>query len=111
MHKHGLAIVESAKIGENTSVGAFTHILPEARIGRDCRIHDHVFIANDVVVGDRVTIQGGVQLGEGLTLEDDVFIGPNAVFGNEPTSAGPRTSARTVVRRSSSVGANVTVIR
>ncbi len=54
--QHEKAIVETASIGEGTRVWAFAHILPGARIGRDCNICDHTFIENDVVVGDRVTI-------------------------------------------------------
>ena len=72
---------------------AFAHVLPGARIGRDCNICDHVFIENDVVVGDRVTVKCGVQFWDGL-CGGDVFIGPNATFTNdqrlpaEPTLPG-----------------------
>ena len=53
VHPH--ALCESPTIGEHTRVWAFAHVLPGARIGRDCNICDHVFIENDVVLGDRVT--------------------------------------------------------
>jgi acetyltransferase-like isoleucine patch superfamily enzyme/dTDP-4-dehydrorhamnose 3,5-epimerase-like enzyme len=111
--KHEQAIVESETIGENTKVWAFVHILPGARIGRECNICDHVFIENDVVVGDRVTIKSGVQLWDGVTLEDDVFIGPNATFTNDlfPRSKQhPEELARTVVKRGASIGANATIL-
>lgn len=63
---HPQGIVEpGAQIGEETRVWAFTHILPQAIIGKACNICDHVFIENDVVVGDRVTIKSGVQLWDG----------------------------------------------
>jgi UDP-2-acetamido-3-amino-2,3-dideoxy-glucuronate N-acetyltransferase len=113
--KHDQAIVESETIGENTRVWAFAHILPGARIGRECNIGDHVFVENDVVVGDRVTIKCGVQLWDGLTIEDDVFIGPNATFTNDlfpqrkhhQHHAEP---ARTLVKRGASIGANATIL-
>jgi UDP-2-acetamido-3-amino-2,3-dideoxy-glucuronate N-acetyltransferase len=60
--KHPSSLIETEKIGENTRIWAFTHILARAIIGEDCNICDHVFIENDVVVGDRVTIKCGVQL-------------------------------------------------
>lgn len=80
---HPQALCESTSIGENTRVWAFAHILPGARVGRDCNICDHVFIENDVTIGDRVTVKSGVQLWDGLRVGDDVFIGPNATFSND----------------------------
>jgi len=82
VHPQGLC--ESQSVGEGTRVWAFAHVLPGARIGRDCNICDHVFVENDVVLGDRVTVKCGVQLWDGLRVADDVFIGPNATFTNDP---------------------------
>jgi acetyltransferase-like isoleucine patch superfamily enzyme len=111
--KHANALVETNNIGAGTRIWAFAHILPGAEIGEDCNICDLTFIENDVVVGDRVTIKSGVQLWDGITLEDDVFIGPNAVFTNDPfprSKQYPETFARTVVRKGASVGANATIL-
>jgi UDP-2-acetamido-3-amino-2,3-dideoxy-glucuronate N-acetyltransferase len=80
---HPQALCESQTLGAKTRVWAFAHVLPGARIGRDCNICDHVFIENDVVIGDRVTVKSGVQLWDGLRVADDVFIGPNATFSND----------------------------
>jgi UDP-2-acetamido-3-amino-2,3-dideoxy-glucuronate N-acetyltransferase len=111
--KHSHALVESDKIGVNTRVWAFAHVLPGAVIGEECNICDHVFIENDVTIGNRVTIKSGVQVWDGVTLEDDVFVGPNATFTNDlyPRSKQyPEEFARTVVRRGASIGANATVL-
>jgi acetyltransferase-like isoleucine patch superfamily enzyme/dTDP-4-dehydrorhamnose 3,5-epimerase-like enzyme len=111
--KHELALVESNTIGDGTRIWAFSHILPGARIGRDCNICDHTFIENDVTIGDRVTVKCGVQLWDGITIEDDVFIGPNAAFGNDPfprSKQYPGRFLRTVVKKGASIGANATVI-
>ncbi|HSP69881.1 MAG TPA: WxcM-like domain-containing protein [Bryobacteraceae bacterium] len=108
---HQTAIVESPHIGEGTRVWA-AHILPGARVGRDCNICDHTFIENDVIVGDRVTIKCGVQLWDGIRVEDDVFIGPNATFTNDPF---PRSNQhlgeypRTIIKHGASIGANATL--
>jgi len=109
---HPTALVESDHIGGGTRVWAYAHILPGARIGRDCNICDHTFIENDVIVGDRVTIKCGVQLWDGLRVEDDVFIGPNATFTNDrfPRSKQRLTEyPRTVIKRGASIGANATL--
>ncbi len=110
---HSTALVESDHVGEGTQVWAYAHILPGARIGRDCNICDHTFIENDVIVGDRVTIKCGVQLWSGLRVEDDVFIGPNATFTNDrfPRSRQhPAEYARTLIKRHASIGANATIL-
>src|SRR5690554_3042411 len=110
---HPQALCESQNIGAGTRVWAFAHVLPEARIGRDCNVCDHVFIENDVVVGDRVTIKCGVQLWDGTEIEDDVFIGPNATFTNDrfPRSKQyPESFARTRVSQGASIGANATLL-
>jgi UDP-2-acetamido-3-amino-2,3-dideoxy-glucuronate N-acetyltransferase len=113
--QHPNAIVESTSIGDGTRIWAFAHILPGARIGRDCNICDHTFIENDVVVGDRVTIKCGVQLWDGLCLEDDVFVGPNATFTNDkfPRSKQHLTAdklGRITIKRGASIGANATIL-
>jgi UDP-2-acetamido-3-amino-2,3-dideoxy-glucuronate N-acetyltransferase len=113
--KHQHALVESENIGEGTRVWAFAHILPGARVGRDCNLCDQTFLENDVVLGDRVTVKCGVQLWDGVTVEDDVFIGPNATFTNDPF---PRSMqhlqkeklTRTLIKRGASIGANATIL-
>lgn len=110
---HPNALCESDSIGAGTRVWAFAHVLPGARIGRDCNVCDGVFIEGDVVVGDRTTIKCGVQLWDGVRLGDDVFVGPNATFSNDlfPRSRQrPERFAETVVEDGASIGANATLL-
>lgn len=113
-YKHPNALIdEGAKIGNNTRVWAFVHILPKAVIGSDCNICDQVFIENDVIVGDRVTIKSGVQLWDGVRLENDVFIGPNVTFTNDkfPRSKQyPEEFLKITVKEGASIGANATIL-
>lgn len=112
IHTHAL-VEPGATVGARTRVWAFTHLLPNAVIGSDCNICDHVFIENDVKIGDRVTIKSGVQLWDGITVEDDVFIGPNATFTNDifPRSRHyPKTFSNTIVRQGASIGGNATIL-
>ena len=110
---HSHAICESEHVGINTRIWAFAHILPNAVIGKDCNICDHVFIENDVVIGNRVTIKCGVQLWDGCIVEDDVFIGPNATFCNDifPRSKKyPDKFLKTLLKKGCSIGANATIL-
>jgi acetyltransferase-like isoleucine patch superfamily enzyme len=110
VHEHGLC--ESDQVGSGTRIWAFAHVLPGARIGKDCNICDGVFIENDVIVGNRVTVKSGVQLWNGVELEDDVFVGPGAAFTNDrfPRSRQWIEPERTIVRTSASIGANATIL-
>ena len=113
VYVHPLGICESASVGSGTRIWAFAHVLPDARVGRDCNICDGVFIEGDVTIGDRVTIKPGVQVWDGVTLEDDVFVGPNATFTNDlfPRSKEqPAQYLKTVVKRGASIGANATIL-
>ena len=112
-YQHPQALVETTRIGPNTKIYAFAHLLPGATIGAECNICDGVFVEDDVVIGDRVTIKNGVQLWNGTTLENDVFVGPNATFTNDPyprSKLYPEEVSRTVVRHGASIGANATIL-
>lgn len=112
-YTHPQSLCESKDIGKNTRIWAFAHILPQAKIGEDCNICDHVFIENDVKIGDRVTVKCGVQLWDGTVVENDVFIGPNATFTNDifPRSKiYPDVFLKTIVKKGASIGANATIL-
>lgn len=111
VHERGLC--ESEHVGDGTRIWAFAHVLPGARIGRDCNICDHVFIENDVVVGDTVTVKCGVQLWDGLRVGHRVFIGPNATFTNDRTPRSkqyPAAFLQTILEDDVSIGANATIL-
>ena len=111
VHSHSL--VETAEIGKDTTVWAFVHILPGARIGNNCNICDHCFIEDGVEIGDNVTLKSGVYLWKGITIEDNVFLGPNVVFTND---LHPRSKqhdfklAKTLISYGASIGANSTIL-
>lgn len=110
---HAQGICESQDVGSGTTIWAFSHVLPGARIGRDVNINDHVLVENDVIVGDRVTLKSGVQLWDGLRVEDDVFIGPNVTFTNDrfPRSKRrPPAFATTIIRTGASIGGGATIL-
>ncbi|MCE1255646.1 MAG: N-acetyltransferase [Anaerolineae bacterium] len=87
---HPTAIVESDKIGDDTKIWAYTHILKGVVIGANCNIGDHCFMENGVKVGNQVTIKNGNMLFEGIELEDGVFVGPHVFFTNDLFPRSPR---------------------
>jgi acetyltransferase-like isoleucine patch superfamily enzyme len=110
---HPAGLCESQHVGEDTRIWAFAHVLPGARIGRNCNICDGVFIENDVRVGDDVTVKSGVQLWDGVRIGNRVFIGPNATFTNDPFPRSkhyPEKFATTTIEDGASIGANATIL-
>jgi UDP-2-acetamido-3-amino-2,3-dideoxy-glucuronate N-acetyltransferase len=112
---HPKAIVESDSIGEGTRVWAFAHVMKDAVIGANCNVCDHAFVESHVRLGNNVTVKNGVAIWDGVTIEDDVFVGPNAVFTNDPNPRAEIKKSRvqllpTLVRKGATVGANATIV-
>ncbi len=112
---HERALCESDDVGAGTRVWAFAHVMPGARVGRDCNVCGHSFIESGAVVGDRVTVKNNVVIWDAVTVGDDVFLGPGVVFTNDrnPRAAvrkGPGQFVPTTVERGATVGANATVL-
>lgn len=109
---HPAALVETDRIGSGTRVWAFSHVMEDVTIGRNCNIGEHCFLESGVTVGDNCIIKNGVNIWNGMELEDSVFVGPNAVFTNDirPRSKVFREIARTRIRCGASIGANATVL-
>lgn len=105
---------EGCRIGENTKVWHFCHIMPKAVIGKNCSLGQNVFVANNVVIGDNAKIQNNVSLYEGVICEDDVFLGPSMVLTNviNPRSGVERKSEykKTLIKKGASIGANATIV-
>lgn len=114
-YAHETAVIdEPCEIGEGTRIWHFSHVMPAAKIGKNCNIGQNVFIASGVVVGNNVKIQNNVSLYTGAVLEDDVFCGPSMVFTNviNPRSHVSRKAEYkpTLVKRGATLGANCTVM-
>jgi acetyltransferase-like isoleucine patch superfamily enzyme len=112
---HPQALCDSDRVGQGTRIWAFSHVLAQARIGRDCNLGEHVFVENDVRIGDGCTIKNGVAIWDRVVLEDHVFVGPNAVFTNDlrPRAfikRGAELFLPTIVCQGATIGANATIV-
>lgn len=112
---HESAFVDrGAKIGADTKVWHFCHVMAEAVIGERCVLGQNVVVMNGTKIGNNVKIQNNVSVYEGVELEDNVFCGPSMVFTNviNPRSHVPRRDEfkHTFVRHGATIGANATVV-
>ena len=111
---HSSAIVEDgARIGADTRIWHWVHVMPGAQIGARCSLGQGCFVGA-ARIGDGCRIQNHVSLFDGVTLEDDVFLGPSCVFTNvrHPRAHIARRDAyaATLVRRGATIGANATIV-
>ena len=109
-------IDDDVKIGDNTKIWHFSHIQSGSDLGENCSIGQNVNVGNNVKIGNHVKIQNNVSLYEGVELEDYVFCGPSMVFTNiklprsEFPQRGDKFYAKTLVKKSASIGANATIV-
>lgn len=107
-------IDDSVRIGNNTKIWHFCHILSGSIIGENCSFGQNCVIGPNVTLGNGVKVQNNVSIYEGIECEDDVFLGPSMVFTNviNPRAFIVRREEfkKTVLKRGCSIGANATIV-
>ena len=112
---HETAVLDQGcKIGKDTKIWHFSHIMSNCEIGQSCNIGQNVVVSPGVILGNNVKVQNNVSIYDGVICEDDVFLGPSMVFTNviNPRSAVVRKNQflKTIVRKGASIGANATIV-
>lgn len=107
-------IDENVKIGDDTKVWHFSHILTGSSIGNNCSFGQNCVVGPKVNIGSGVKVQNNISIYEGVEVEDDVFLGPSMVFTNviNPRSFIVRREEfkQTLLKKGCSIGANATVV-
>jgi UDP-2-acetamido-3-amino-2,3-dideoxy-glucuronate N-acetyltransferase len=107
-------IDEGAEIGAGTKIWHFSHVMPDAKVGKNCNFGQNVVVSPQCRIGDNVKIQNNVSVYTGVIIEDDVFCGPSMVFTNviNPRSHIERKSEYkdTLVKKGATIGANATIV-
>ncbi len=112
---HPTAVIDGdVRIGAQTKIWHFSHVLSNSTIGRRSNIGQNVVIGPDVTIGNGCKIQNNVSVYKGVTLEDGVFCGPSMVFTNiynPRAQIGKMDQVRpTLVKKGATIGANATII-
>lgn len=105
---------DNVKIGENTKIWHFSHVLSGTIIGNNCSFGQNCVVGPKVNIGNGVKVQNNISIYEGVEVEDDVFLGPSMVFTNviNPRSFIIRKEEFkiTLLKKGCSIGANATVV-
>ena len=84
---------ETAEVGENVYIGAFTYVSEKAKVGDNTQIYPHVYIGKGVKIGKNCKIDSGARIYDYCVVGDNCIIHSNTVvggdgFGFQPTSEG-----------------------
>jgi len=105
---------DNVKIGNDTKVWHFSHVLSGTTIGDNCSFGQNCVVGPKVNIGNGVKVQNNISIYEGVEVEDDVFLGPSMVFTNviNPRSFIVRKEEFkiTLLKKGCSIGANATVV-
>lgn len=112
-------VQEGAKIGAGTKIWHNSQVLKNAKIGENCTIGHNCFVGSGAELGKGVKIECNTDVWEKVVLEDYVFVGPSAVFTNDPNPRAKYPKSKfpeygkwkeTIVKEGASIGANATIV-
>jgi UDP-3-O-[3-hydroxymyristoyl] glucosamine N-acyltransferase len=111
---------ESAVLGENVYVGAFSYISKGATLGNNVKIFPQVYISEDVVIGDDTWIYSGARIHNSSVIGSHCLIHSGAVIGGDGFGFAPVTGSdftkvpqigNVVIEDYVEVGTNTTIDR
>jgi UDP-3-O-[3-hydroxymyristoyl] glucosamine N-acyltransferase len=113
-------ISESAKLGENIFIGAFTYIGNNVTVGNNVKLFPQVYIGNNASVGDNAVLFPGVKIHHDCVIGESVTIHAGSVIGSDGFGFAPQQDGsfkkipqigNVVVEDNVEIGANATIDR
>lgn len=113
-------IDDTAQLGEQVFVGAFSYIGKNAKVGNHVKIYPQVYIADNVTIGDYTILYPGVKIYHDCKVGARVTIHAGAVLGSDGFGFAPQTDGsykkvpqigNVVVEDEVEIGANTTIDR
>jgi len=84
-----VAIDDSAVVGDNPYIGAFTVIEAGAEIGDNAQIYPQVYVGENVRIGNNVKIYPGVKIYKDCVIGDNCIFHAGAVIGSDGFGFAP----------------------
>lgn len=113
-------IADSAVLGENIFIGAFTYIGNNVRIGNNVKLFPQVFIGDNVTIDDDSILFPGVKVHHDCVVGKNVTIHAGSVIGGDGFGFAPQQDGsfkkvpqigNVVVEDNVEIGANATIDR
>nr|WP_050701285.1 UDP-3-O-(3-hydroxymyristoyl)glucosamine N-acyltransferase [Dysgonomonas sp. BGC7] len=82
-------ISETAKVGNNTYVGAFAYIGDNAKVGDGTKLYPQTYVGDNVAIGDNTIIYPGVKIYAGCTIGNNCILHAGAVIGSDGFGFAP----------------------
>ncbi|WP_027377800.1 UDP-3-O-(3-hydroxymyristoyl)glucosamine N-acyltransferase [Kaistella palustris] len=79
----GAVFHETAKVGENVYVGAFTCVSEKVTVGDESQIYPQVYIGKNVKIGKNCVLYSGVRIYDYCVIGDNCIIHSNTVIGSD----------------------------
>ena len=114
------SIAESATLGKNVFVGAFTYIGENVRIGDNVKLFPQVYIGDNVEVRDDTVLYPGVKIYHNCIVGSRVTIHAGTVIGSDGFGFAPLTDGsfkkvpqigNVIIEDEVEIGANATIDR
>lgn len=117
--EEGSSIDQSAVLGEDVYIGAFTYLAEKVKVGDGTQIFPHVYVGQHVKIGKNCQIFSGVRIYDYCVIGDNTIIHSNTVigsdgFGFQPTKEGYQKIPQlgnVVIENHVEIGANCTIDR
>lgn len=113
-------IANSAKIGGNAFVGAFTYVGNNAIIGNNVKLYPQVYVGDNVIIGDNTILYPGVKIHHDCVIGKSVAIHAGSVIGGDGFGFAPQDDGsfkkvpqigNVLVEDNVEIGANTTIDR
>jgi len=83
-------IHETATLGDNVFVGAFSYLSENVQIGNNVKIYPDVFLGNNVKIGDNTVLHPGVKIYHDCVIGKNVTIHAGTVIGGDGFGFAPQ---------------------
>ena len=109
--RSGCVLYTDVTAGDGLVTGHNALVREDTTLGDGVLVGTNVVVDGDVTVGSNVSLQTGVYIPRSSTLGDRVFVGPGAVFTNDPYPVREAVDLEgPTLEEDVSVGANATVL-
>lgn len=111
-------IHESAILGKDIYIGAFTYIGKNVRIGKGVKLFPHVYVGENVVIGDYCILYSGSKIYDNCIIGDNCILHGGAVIGSDGFGFAPQADGsykkipqigNVIIEDNVEIGANTTI--